>query len=216
MQKRIKKKTAGLRFVLKTVVFGALFIFLFLFIKRRIMSEIYKARDSVIEYFICKFDENKSITISSGTEIKENSFAHSSLSSINIKSKLTKIEKSAFENCNELLNFVCGEMRQDENTENINGINITKINTDFIIQKDAFENCSKLEIVILPQCKELIIEKDAFSGCESLRTVVALCDEIDFTGNPFADCHDYLTFICCKDSKVEKFARENGYRSIYV
>ncbi len=180
------------------------------------MSEIYLVKTNCIEHFICKFDENESITISSGTEIKENSFAHSSLSSINIKSKLTKIEKSAFENCNELLNFVCGEIIQNKVSGNIKGISLTEIESDFTIQKDAFKNCSKLETVILPQCKELIIEKDTFSGCESLRTVVALCDEIDFTGNPFADCPDYLTFICCKDSKVEKFARENGYRSIYV
>lgn len=193
------------------------------------MSEIYKARDSVIEYFICKFDENESITISSGTEIeiKEKAFIHSSLSSINIKSKLTKIEKSAFENCNELLNFVCGEIGQDKASGNIKGISLTEIESDFTIQKDAFKNCSKLETVILPKIeksdsekvdekKKLIIEKDAFSGCESLRTVIALYDEIDFTENPFADCPEYLTFVCRKNSKIDRFVRENGYRSIYV
>lgn len=184
------------------------------------MSIIYKTKDNAIEYFICKFVENESITISSGTEIKENSFAHSSLSSINIKSALTKIEKSAFKNCNELLNFVCGSLEETQNqtntSSNINGINLTEIKSDFIIQKDAFKNCSKLETVILPQSKKMIIEKDAFSGCESLRTVVALCDEIDFTENPFADCPEYLTFVCRKNSKIDRFARENDYRSIYV
>lgn len=193
------------------------------------MSEIYKTKDDTIEYFICQFIENEGVLFSSGTEIKEKGFSCSSISSINIKSALTKIEKSAFENCNELLNFVCGDITKvnNENELNLKGIDITTIESDFIIQKDAFKNCSKLETVILPEIKKaesknmdekkkLIIEKDAFFGCESLRTVVALCDEIDFTGNPFADCSDYLTFICFKDSKVEKFARENGYRSIYV
>lgn len=196
------------------------------------MSIIYKTKDSAVEYFICKFVENESITISPEIGIKENSFIHSSLSSINIKSALTKIEKSAFENCNELLNFVCGEIAQDKVDENINGINLKEIESDFTVQKDAFKNCSKLETVILPEikkvefkrkgskkvdeAKKLIIEKDAFSGCESLRTVVALCDEIDFTENPFADCPEYLTFVCRKNSKIDRFARENDYRSIYV
>lgn len=195
------------------------------------MSIIYKTKDSAVEYFICKFVENESITISPETEIREKAFACSSFNSISIKSALTKIEKSAFENCNELLNFVCGEIAQDK-AENINGINLTEISTDFTVQKDAFKNCSKLETVILPEikkaefkrkgskkvdeAKKLIIEKDAFSGCESLRTVVALCDEIDFTENPFADCPEYLTFVCRKNSKIDRFARENDYRSIYV
>lgn len=196
------------------------------------MSIIYKTKDSAVEYFICKFVENESIIFSSETEIRENSFSHSSLNSINIKYSLIKIEKSAFENCNELLNFIYGEIAQDKVDENIKGINLTEIESDFIIQKDAFKNCLKLETVILPkikksesktkvskklyETKKLIIEKDAFSGCESLRTVVALCDEIDFTENPFASCSDYLTFICRKNSKIDRFARENDYRSIYV
>ncbi len=194
------------------------------------MSEIYKTKRDTIEYFICQFIENEGVLFSSGTEIKEKGFSCSSISSINIKSALTKIEKSAFENCNELLNFVCGDTTKvnNENELNLKGIDITKIKSDFIIQKDAFKNCSKLETVVLPKLKrakskrkgsetnKLVIEKDAFSGCESLRTVVALCDEIDFTGNPFADCPDYLTFICRKKSKIDRFARENGYRSIYV
>ena len=130
------------------------------------------------------------------------------------------------------MNFVCGEIAQDKVDENINGINLKEIESDFTVQKDAFKNCSKLETVILPEikktefkrkgskkvdeAKKLIIEKDAFSGCESLRTVVALCDEIDFTENPFTDCPDYLTFVCRKNSKIDRFARENDYRSIYV
>ncbi len=188
------------------------------------MSIIYKTKGNAIEYFICQFMDEEKESIEKGiltfsseteTEIKENSFAHSSFNSISIKSALTKIEKSAFENCNELLNFVCGEIAQDK-AENINGINLTEISTDFTVQKDAFKNCSKLETVILPQSKKMIIEKDAFSGCESLRTVVALCDEIDFTENPFADCPEYLTFVCRKNSKIDRFARENDYRSIYL
>ena len=207
------------------------------------MSIIYKSKDNAIEYFICQFmDEEKesiekvNLTFFSETEIRENAFAYSSFNSINIKSELTKVGESAFENCNKLCNFVCGSLEENQNqtntNSNIKGISLKEIESDFIIQKDAFKNCSKLETVILPkikkseskrkvskklyETKKLIIEKDAFSGCESLRTVVALCEEIDFTENPFADCPDYLTFVCRKNSKIDRFARENDYRSVYV
>lgn len=180
------------------------------------MNKIYKPQGNIIEYFICQFEENESISFSNETEIGEKTFAYSSVSTINIKSLLTKIKKSAFEECSNLSNFVCGEIEKDKNSNGIQGICLSETDSNFTLQKDAFKNCSELETVIFPKCSKLVIEKNAFSGCELLRTVVALCDDIEFTENPFECCPEYLTFICFKDSGVEKFARENGYRSIYV
>ncbi len=93
---------------------------------------------------------------------------------------------------------------------------------NFTIQANAFKECAKLATLVLPELKgkdsdnKLVIEKDAFCGCGALRTVVALCDKAEFTGNPFASSPEHLTFVCKKDSDVARFARENGYRSVYV
>ena len=86
----------------------------------------------------------------------------------------------------------------------------------FTVQTSAFVNCENLHTVVFPKCGTLKIEKKAFSGCESLRTVVAFSENIDFTENPFEGCPRELVFVCSKDSAVERFARENGYRSVYV
>lgn len=88
---------------------------------------------------------------------------------------------------------------------------------DYVIQANVFKGYGKLTTLALPKAKgTLTIEKDAFRDCGALRTAVALCDKIDFTGNPFADAPEHLTFVCKKDSCVARFARENGYRSVYV
>ena len=90
------------------------------------------------------------------------------------------------------------------------------------IQTNAFKGCSQLTTLILPEIGgTLTIEKDAFSGCEKLRAVVAVCGNADFTENPFSGCPAHLTFVCKKDSdkknfEVARFARENGYRSVYA
>lgn len=91
-----------------------------------------------------------------------------------------------------------------------------KSETEFSVQTSAFVNCEDLHTVIFPKCDKLKIEKKAFAGCSSLRTVVADVKDIDFTENPFEGCPRELVFVCSKDSAVERFARENGYRSVYV
>lgn len=63
---------------------------------------------------------------------------------------------------------------------------------------------------------KIIIEKDAFEGCNSLRVVVALSSKLKITENPFEDCPNDLVFICNSNSEVAQFARENGYRYIDV
>ena len=200
------------------------------------MENIYLEKNNNLEYFICSYDEDKMLKIASViNSISESAFKNSKIKNIKFENNIKTIKQSAFENCNELENFIIGTIKPEINEQNksfekssneteiksgdliLKGIEILKGNEEnFTIEKDAFKNCSKLETVILPECKTLIIEKDAFSGCESLRTVVACCDNIDFTDNPFADCSEDLTFVCNKNSKVERFAREHNFRSIWL
>ena len=130
---------------------------------------------------------------------------------------LQKIGKEAFKNCEDLEVFCCGEKAEEE-TKQVKGIKIANLETEnFIIESLSFSKCKNLHTVIFQNCKELIIEKDAFSGCSSLRTLVYLSEKIDFTGNPFEDCPENLTFVGKKEnSALERFARENGYRYVDV
>lgn len=85
---------------------------------------------------------------------------------------------------------------------------------DFNVQTAAFSGCESLHTVVFPKCSKLIIEKSSFENCSSLRTIVAFADKISFTENPFEECPKELTFVCSKDSEIERFARENGYRFV--
>lgn len=157
---------------------------------------------------------------------------------------LTTIKKEALKECGELEVFCCGnklsgDSRNEDGQGNFNlnelmcYLKVTEsqesegqnadakqksenISTEFTVQTSAFVNCENLHTVVFPKCGTLKIEKKAFSGCESLRTVVAFSENIDFTENPFEGCPRELVFVCSKDSAVERFARENGYRSVYV
>lgn len=174
------------------------------------MKNIYIKKHNNLEYFICCYDENQILKISSGLKIvSSGAFKDSKIKNVQFEDKVKVIKQSAFENCAELEHLIIGNV-EEGNLENI----LVSIDSKITIEKDAFKNCSKLETVILPKCKKLMIEKDAFIGCESLRTVVAVCSKIQFTENPFIDCSENLTFICYKNSEIERFARENGFRSI--
>lgn len=192
-------------------------------------KNIFLVRDKKLEYFICTFtedDANKMSYLKNVEVISSCAFKNmkDSLSIVCVADELKTIEKSAFENCEELYYFFCGKVDFGSDLKltdcSIKHISQTEnFAENFTIQSNAFKNCSELTTVILPTISnpsKLIIEKDAFSGCENLRTVVAICDEIDFTENPFEDCPSGLTFICRKDSQIARFARENGYRSINV
>ena len=139
---------------------------------------------------------------------------------------LTTIKKEAFKDCSELEVFCCGNLNLENISENIKlnaifeseGENTTEKTApdDFTVETSAFARCESLHTVIFPKCNTLKIEKNAFSGCESLWTVVAFSKNIDFTENPFEDCPKELVFVCPKDSAIERFARENGYRYVNV
>lgn len=127
---------------------------------------------------------------------------------------LKEIKKEAFEDCSELEVFCCGEVCNN-NDSTIAGLKLNKKDVkSFKIETKAFSGCTQLHTVVLPECDKLIIEKDAFKDCKELRTVVCLCNKISFTENPFADCLESLVFVGKKNSVLERFARENGYRYV--
>lgn len=127
---------------------------------------------------------------------------------------LKEIKKEAFEDCSELEVFCCGELC-DNNDSTIAGLKLNEKDVkSFKIETKAFSGCKQLHTVVLPECDELIIEKDAFKDCKELRTVVCLCNKISFTENPFEDCLESLVFVGNKNSDLERFARENGYRYV--
>lgn len=185
------------------------------------MKNVYLQKHNNLEYFICCYDENQILKISSGLQIVSSSaFKDSKIINVQFEDKVININQSAFENCSELENLIIGKNIEEnknsikEGEIRLSNFVIEEVNADFTIQKDAFKNSLKLKTIILPKCERLVIEKNAFSGCETLRTVIALCKEIDFTENPFIDCSENLTFICYKNSEIERFARENGFWSI--
>lgn len=191
------------------------------------MEGIYIKKDKSMAHFITFFDEDWFVVIDDNTtSIAESAFVYSD---VEIKRFLFKgsysiIGEKAFKGYGELTMVIFGEPGTDETLADkeksiLKNLALTTANGDFTIQANAFKDCAKLATLVLPKVDDdhkLVIEKDAFCGCGSLRTVVALCDTIDFTGNPFADSPEHLTFVCKENSEVARFARENGYRSMYV
>ncbi len=194
------------------------------------MENVYiTAKKKELTYFIFGVNEKEAgkLWFSGIEKIKSEAFKYSSsLKQVFFSGELKLIEIGAFKNCEKLEVFGCVEkdVKTDEQDFknnlkkrkiHIEGIEILQISSgDFQIQTYAFESCSNLHTVILPKCSKLVIEKNAFKGCSSLRTVVAFCDEISFTENPFEDCSEDLVFVCKKKSAAERFARENGYRIV--
>ena len=182
---------------------------------------IYLEKTENIEFFISSFrDETDFVVFDGITAISESAFANSDAENILFKGKFSSIRKSAFENCDKLKTVIFGELVESDEKDTSPLKNVKPASAaDFTIQTNAFKGCSSLTTLILPKIrgkKTLTIEKDAFSGCEKLRAVVAICGKADFTGNPFSGCPAHLTFVCKKNSKVDRFARENGYRSVYA
>ena len=187
------------------------------------MKPVYVEKDKTLEYFIFGLNESnienlEEYTIKGISEIGERAFhAPWNVKRVFFDENLAKIKKEAFKDADELEVFCCAE-KGEENF--LKGLKLNKLpkGKEFSVETLAFSGCVNLHTVIFPVISsdsKIIIEKDAFSACESLRTVVLVSEEkskIEFTENPFADCPEYLTFVCKKGSAVEKFARENGYR----
>ncbi|MDE6705104.1 MAG: leucine-rich repeat domain-containing protein [Treponemataceae bacterium] len=186
------------------------------------MKGIYLEKNNSMEHFISNFNADEFTEIDSNAAIAKSAFAHSDVEKILFKGKdCSEIGESAFEGCESLATVIFGEVGTDETIERsvLKNLKLAAATGDYVIQANAFNGCGSLTTLVLPEVKgkhKLVIENDAFCACGSLRTVVALCDTIDFTGNPFANEAEHLTFICKENSGVARFARENGYRSVYV
>ena len=174
------------------------------------MKGIYLEKNNNMEFFIGSLDEKVLVEIDG----------------------IASLSESAFENCDKLKTVIFGELGGDESIKGSTGqetsilknVVLASADGDFTIQTNAFKGCSQLTTLILPKLEgepkpgkpELIIENDAFLCCKSLRTVVATCDHATFTGNPFSSCPAHLTFVCKKNSEVERFALKNSYRIVHV
>lgn len=170
-----------------------------------------------LKRFICNFNKyEKEPAFPKGIiKIKANAFNNDiTVELAQFDVSLSIIESNAFENCQNLEIFVIGENFPEEIVSHGDSTISSDNKKVLEIQKEAFKNCNKLHTIILGSANIVTIEKDAFAGCESLRTVVCRTNDISFTNNPFSDCPNYLTFVGKKDSNLEKFARENGYRFI--
>ena len=183
------------------------------------MTGIYLEKNNNMEFFIGSLDEKALVEIDAITAISESALANSDVEN-SLFSGCSTIGKSAFENCDKLKTVIFGELVEKDGDKQATSPlkNVKPVSAaNFTIQTNAFKGCSSLTTLVLPEIGgTLTIEKDAFSGCEKLRAVVAICNETDFTENPFSGCPAHLTFVCKKDSKVDRFARENGYRSVHV
>ena len=184
---------------------------------------VYVEKKGRIAYYIGSFkDDDGTVKIDGNAEltcIEKSAFAHSGVEKILLTGCSPNIGEKAFEDCGELNAVIFGELGKDDPAGNLRNLKLSDVERDFTIQAGAFKGCSGLATLVLPKVPKehtLVIEKDAFFGCESLRTVVAICGKIAFTGNPFDGCSDHLTFVCEENSEVERFARENGYRSVCV
>ena len=185
------------------------------------MKSIYLEKNNSMDYFIGSFKADDFAEIDGTAAIAKSAFAHSDVEKILFKGCPKNIGEKAFEGCESLTTVIFGELGKDEAIEQSVLKNLTLASTtgDFTIQANAFKDCAKLATLVLPKLDDkhkLVIEKDAFCGCRALRTVVAICDKADFTGNPFANSPEHLTFVCKENSEMARFARENGYRSVYV
>ena len=175
------------------------------------MKGIYLEKNKNIEFFIGSFHDETDFVVFDGT---------------------TGISESAFENCDKLKTVIFGKLEGNDvfkdcyghETSILKNVVCASVTDDFTIHTNAFKGCSQLTTLILPKLEgelkqgkpELIIKDNAFLCCKSLRTVVAVCDHATFTGNPFSCCPAHLTFVCKKDSDVDKFALRNNYRRVHV
>ena len=188
------------------------------------MQFIYVNQGNIFKYFIHRVS-NDSLNISGNyTVISKEAFSYSSIKDIIVKAPVSCIQESAFKECGDIESVIFtgttgnSEIVSEDSLDQSLKSSIMKIDSEdtFTIQKDAFKNCTKLVTVMLPETKKIVIEKDAFYSCESLRTVVAVADACEFSGNPFENCSQNITFICRENSEVAKFVREYGYKSVYV
>lgn len=136
------------------------------------------------------------------TVIGDYAFSHAVWVEKVLYKSLEKIGAYAFSDCESLSSLLC------------DGTASEAISECYIAEK-AFCNCESLTAVELPPAEKIVIAKEAFKNCTALRTVLCNATTAWICDNPFEDCPEYLTFVCKKDSEIERFAVEHGYKVIY-
>lgn len=201
---------------------------------------INNGKEKILKYFLCHIDKVSTTFLCSQTEIAENAFKNDETLNVFYKTITDgtceiKLNESAFENCENLQAVVFSKENYSDNKD----LDIKKMfstadsSTDknqniidaLTIQHHAFKECGNLHTVVFPNFKSLSIEKEAFANCKNLRSILLLEDDsVSTTSNigniyiheeAFLNCYD-INFICKKDGKIARYARENNFRTIFL
>ena len=199
-----------------------------------------KNNNEILQYFLCSIDKDEKAFSCTQNEIAENAFKNDKTLNIfqdEIKDNADVIiNKAAFENCAELKavlylrNNTSGNegsffKDNDINIKDLlseNGVidikNLLQVN-NISIQYHAFKDCENLHTIVLPEFSSIEIEKQAFENCKNIRSVVLVeKDEksnVSISDEAFSNCSD-ITFICKKDGKVARYAREHNFRIVSI
>jgi hypothetical protein len=201
-----------------------------------------KNNNQILQYFLCSIDKDEKAFSCTQNKIAENAFKNDK--TLNIFQDEIKdnadiiINKAAFENCTELkavlyfLNNNSGDKDQKNPSlkDNItdtkdlfskNGVidikNLLQVN-NISIQYHGFKDCENLHTIVLPKFSSIEIEKEAFENCKNIRSVVLVENKksnVSISDEAFSNCAD-ITFICKKDGKVARYAREHNFRIVSI
>lgn len=196
-----------------------------------------KNNNQILQYFLCSIDKDEKFFYCTQNEIAENAFKNDkTLNIFRDESKDIKdiiINKSAFENCTELKAVLyLKNNNPDEEDSSLKGNdtkdlhskndvmdikNLLQVN-NISIQYHAFKDCEYLHTIVLPEFSSISIEKEAFENCKNIRSVVLIENEesnVSISDEAFSNCTD-ITFICKKDGKVARYAREHNFRIVSI
>lgn len=198
--------------------------------------------NEILQYFLCSIDKDEKVFSCTQNEIAENAFKNDKTLNIfldDIKDNTDIIiNKSAFENCTELravLYFANNNPDEEDSSSKDNIIDIKDFlsknnvidiknllqvkNISISIQYHAFKDCENLHTIVLPEFSSISIEKEAFENCKNIRSVVLIENDeksnVSISDEAFSNCAD-ITFICKKDGKVARYAREHNFRIVSI
>lgn len=182
-----------------------------------------KNNNQILQYFLCSIDKDEKVFSCTQNEIAENAFKNDKTLNIfqdEIKEiKNIVINKSAFENCTELRAVLyLKDLHSKNDVIDIKDIkNLLQVN-NISIQYHAFKDCENLHTIVLSKFSLISIEKEAFENCKNIRSVVLVENKksnVSISDEAFSNCSD-ITFICKKNGKVARYAREHNFRIVSI